>query len=372
VARSSGSPPLLLTEHRGGGIGDFGLAFQRHLRSHLGELAIEETSIDGGGSFRQTAKAATYPGPLITNLGLTAWGRSGPRNFLGFAAIGMHHTLGRPTTVVVHHAIEMFDLGETGYAVSPMVQRGAHLALARVTDCDVVVFSPRLRDILVGQYGARQVRLVPHPGERTRRAPAAEAGARPKVVHAGYWALYKGIDRFIRLAARMGPSAEFVLVGRPHLGLIGDAGFRRQVERWTTEARAAGIRLPGFLERSEMDAELAGPTVGVLPYTSVSGASGSFNMFAERGVPVVATDLPEFRYLERLGAGISIAPATVEGLATTVQTLLDDRSLWLDLSERQARFSERYCWENFVAGLFPDAAGRGASDAAKTEPSRSG
>jgi glycosyltransferase involved in cell wall biosynthesis len=350
--RSSGRPALLLSEHRGGGIGDFGIALEAHLKSRLGALATEETAIDGRGSLRQAVKAATYPGPLITNLGLTAWGRSGPRNFFGFSAVGLHQSLGHPTTVIVHHAIEMFELRETGYEVTPLVLKGAHLALERVMGCDLIVFSPRLRDILVEQYGARRVRLVPHPGERPRRQVTEPKDHRPKVVHAGYWAPYKGIDLYIALAGRLRSRAEFVLVGRPHLGLSGDEGFRQKVDAWKARAQDAGIRLTGFLEDRELDSELAGSAVGVLPYSSVSGASGSFNLFAERGVPVVASDLPEFRYLESSGAGILIAPPTLDGISSAVEHLLDDRALWLDLARRQERFNERYCWDNFVEGLF--------------------
>jgi glycosyltransferase involved in cell wall biosynthesis len=349
---SSGRPPLLLTNYRGGGIGDFGITLQSHLRSRWGTLRSIETSIDGRQGFRQAARAATYRGPLIVNLGLTAWGQSGARNFAGFTAVGAHQRMGAPTKVIVHHAIEIFDLGETGYAISGFVKAGAHAALRRVRNCDLTVFSPRLRQILVEQYGARQVTLVPFPGTAVphREAPTIEL-PRPKVVHAGYWALYKGIDRFVGVAEQMKGQADFLLVGKPHSALSTDPQFQRQVEAWSSAARAAGVRLTGFLPAAQLDVELTGTTVGLLPYTSVSGASASFNLFAERGIPVVTTDLPEFRYLEELGAGIRIAPASVDGLTDAVRSLLGSPADWRELSRRQTAFVQRYSWETFVEGL---------------------
>jgi glycosyltransferase involved in cell wall biosynthesis len=347
---SSARPPLLLTNYRGGGIGDFGLTLESHLRARLGRLESMETSIDGRNSLRQSARAATYRGPLLVNLGLTAWGRSGVRNFLGFTAVGAHRWLGAPTKVIVHHAIEIFDLGETGYEVSWLVRAGAHAALRRVRNCELTVFSPRLHDLLIEQYGAGRVTLVPFPGDTARtRVTGLPPGPR-KVVHAGYWAPYKGIDRFLQVAERMKGRAEFLLVGRPHSALSSDPNFRQQVERWTDGAHGAGVRLTGFLTNGQLDAEFSGSTVGLLPYTSVSGASASFTLFAERGVPVVTTDLPEFRYLERMGAGIRIAGSTEDELSNGVARLLEDRAEWLALSRRQVEFTERYSWDGFVAG----------------------
>ncbi|MCI4343416.1 MAG: glycosyltransferase [Thermoplasmata archaeon] len=352
---------LLLTNYRGGGIGDFGLSLETHLKSRLGELETEETSLDGRGSLRQALHSATHRGPLFANLGLTAWGRSGVRNFLGFTAVGVHQSLSPPTTVIVHHAIEIFDLHETGYEVSRLVEAGAHAALRRVRKCDLVVFSPRLSEIMTDRYGARRVWLVPLPGELGLTQVTSLPAGPPKVVHAGYWAPYKGIERFVQVAERMKGRAEFLLGGRPHAALSTDDGFRQKVQHWTKQATEAGVRMTGYLTPEQLDLELTGSTVGLLPYTSVSGASASFNLFADRGVPVVATDLPEFRYLESQGAGIRVASPTLDGFTSAVEGLLNDREQWLELSRRQAEFVRRFSWDQFVGGLLSRSGNGGSS-----------
>lgn len=287
-------------------------------------------------------------GPLIANIGLTAWGRSGIRNFMGFAAVGLHRFTGHPTKVIVHHAIEVFDPAETGYGVSSIVMTGAHLALNRIRKCELIVFSPRLLDTLTQDYNASHVRLMPLPGRKTRRLSTPPGQIRPKIVSAGYWAPYKGIDTFIQVAARLRSRADFVLAGRTHLGLSASEEFQHRVDIWRTRALEAGVRLPGFLSATELDSEFKGPTVGVLPYTSVSGASASFQLFAERGVPVVASDLPEFRYLRDCGAGVLLAPPSVEKTAAAIECVIGDRDLWNELASRQETFNARYSWDNFV------------------------
>jgi glycosyltransferase involved in cell wall biosynthesis len=359
---SSDRPPFFLTNYRGGGIGDFGLALGAHLASRVPGLTIEETSVDGTGYFQQSFEAATYPGQLIANLGLTAWGKSGLRNFAGLTSIGIHRSLGHPTVAMVHHAIEIFDSQETGYTVSRVVRSGAHAALKRLRNCDLVAFSPRIRDVLISSYGARSVWLVPLPGSPARVEPTLPTGERPKMVSAGYWAPYKGIDLYLDLAEHLGGIGDFSLIGQPHRLLSGNPDFQRRVALWRERAHQLGVATPGYLTASELDAALSGWTIGVLPYTSSSGASASFQLFTERAVPVVATELPEFRYLEESGAGILIAPATVEGFSTAIHRLSTDRKLWFELAERQAAFSRRFSWDSFTTALLSRMEIQGASE----------
>lgn len=349
--RPSSSPLLLVTNYRGGGIGDFGTSLQSYLALRVPDLRTEETSVDGRGAWRQSLLAATYPGPILANVGLTAWGRSGVRNFSGFSSLGLHARMGRSTIAIIHHAIEVLDPADTGYAVSGVVQSGAHLALRQLANCDLVVFSPRLRDLLHTRYGARSVWLVPLPGNRYRALPPAVAGSRPKVVNAGYWAPYKGIDLYLDSVAQLGSRAEFHLVGQPHRLLSGDPAFVARVEHWKARANSLGVSMPGFLTPDALDSLLSGESIGVLSYTSSSGASASFQMFAERGIPVVATDLPEFRYLADSGAGVILVQPSADAISEGLGRILGDRALWSQLVAKQAAFADRYCWDSFVAEL---------------------
>ena len=365
---SSDRPPLFLTNYRGGGIGDFGFALGGHLASRPGGLRVEETAIDGEGSFRQSWLAATYSGKVIANLGLTAWGTSGPRNFSGFTSLGIHQALGLPTIVIVHHAIEIFDPLETGFAVRPLLRLGAHLAILSLSQCRLVVFSPRLKDLLTGSYGARSVWLTPLPGERARFMPTPRSAGKPKVVSAGYWAPYKGIDIFLGLAERLGPAFDFYLVGKPHPILSHEPKFRQRVERWEERANRLGVRQPGFLTADQLDFEFKENTIGVLPYTSASGASASFQLFAERAIPVVASHLPEFQYLARSGAGVLTAPPTEDDLSRAVLRLSSDHALWLQLARMQAKFAQDNSWGPFIDGLLEEPVASPSTLRATNEP----
>jgi len=338
-----------LNNYRGGGIGDFGATLFEHLQAGGFPLELVETRLDGRGLMGQMRRIRRAPGPLVANVGLTAWGASGPRNFLGFAAIGGRARSGRPTIALVHHAIEMFQLSETGYPISRLVRWGAHRALRSLRGCDLVVFSPRLRDLLKSSYGARSIWLTPMPSGAPRRDPT-DAG-RWKVVTAGYLAPYKGLETFLDVAGRLRGSADFSLVGRPHAVLSRRPEFAALSQHWLDRARSEGVSTPGFLPPAELDRALAGRTIGLLPYTSASGASASFGLFAERGVPVVTSDLPEFRYLADQGAGVVVTPPGGEAAAGAVEGLLRDPRRWSELADRQVAFAREHSWERFVAAL---------------------
>ncbi|MCI4340607.1 MAG: glycosyltransferase [Thermoplasmata archaeon] len=354
-ARDAGPTPdppsvLLLTNYRGGGIGDFGASLQRHLDDAVGPgLEVIETSRDGIGALGQAWRLATSRRRLVANVGLTGWGASGVKNLVGFAAIGAHRLRGRRTIVLVHHAIEMFGPEETGYPVTGAVRAGAHWALRRVRSCDLVVFSPVVEGLMRNRYGARSVVLTPLPCERLDRLPGPVGPGR--VVTAGYLAPYKGLDLFLGAAERASERGAYVLAGRPHPVLSQRPAFRQQLDGWTERARSLGVAMPGYLSPDDLSDTLAGRSVGVLPYTSASGASASFSLFAERGVPVVATDLPEFRFLARSGAGITLVPPSVEAIAAAVERLRGDPELWEVQAGRQRTFARENDWAGFVGRI---------------------
>jgi glycosyltransferase involved in cell wall biosynthesis len=184
-----------------------------------------------------------------------------------------------------------------------------------------------------------------------RQLAHATAPGRPRVVSAGYWAPYKGIDLFLETARRERNGADFFLVGQPHAGLNSDHGFRELVARWRKVANEIPVATPGFLEGPALDRLLSGRTIGVLPYTSVSGASASFRLFSERGVPVVASDLPEFRYLQEQGAGLVLVPPAADAIGEAVRRLILEPRAYEDLISRQLDFSARTSWPPFVSSL---------------------
>jgi glycosyltransferase involved in cell wall biosynthesis len=127
--------------------------------------------------------------------------------------------------------------------------------------------------------------------------------------------------------------------------------FRSRLKGWEERAKALGVGMTGYLPAEELDRRWVRGTVGVLPYTSPSGASASFSMFAERGIPVVASDLPEFRFLRDRGAGTHIVAPTAAALRRAIDTLASEEKTWAEESAKQLVFARANTWSGFVERL---------------------
>ena len=342
-----GPSVLLLNNYPSTGIGDFGLGLAMKWRKENCKFSLCETTLDYKTFLKQVVMIAMSSSPMITNIGLTGWGNSGIRNGIGYLAIGIHQGLGRKTVAIVHHSIETFSEGETGYHVGLLTRKGAHDALRFLRNCNVVVFDRRLETILREQYGIVPSLVTAIPCNVCERPPVWNSSL-PVVITVGYWAPYKGMNLFIDVAAKLRNKARFIMAGKPHRILAEDSEFKEEVSRLKARGKELGIEMPGYLPKDHISRILSEHSIGLLPYTSASGTSASFSLLAERGVPVVTTDLPEFRYLSKLGAGVVLSEPNPESISDAIDDLLSNRVHWEELVRRQVEFSKSYSWDSFV------------------------
>lgn len=84
------------------------------------------------------------------------------------------------------------------------------------------------------------------------------------------------------------------------------------------------------------------------------------------GVPVVASDIPGYRYVVREGVeGLLVPPGDAEALASSIAALVTDEGLRSRLAEAGRRRAEEYSWEKLVTSV-EEAYG----EALRVKPSR--
>lgn len=339
---------LLLNNYTRTGIGDFGSNLIETLRAQGTVVRVEETGLGWGGFFGGLRRVRAWGGPMIANVGLTSWGRSGARNLLGFYGLGKAARRGR-TVIVLHNLIEIIDPKDAGYRVGWAKRVGARRAIRFLRKAKVVVLSQRLKEILQMNYGMDALFLISPckllPGD-TPSAPT-----RPRVVTVGYLAPYKGVETFLQVAEELRGRAEFVMVGGIHRVLATDPKFAAWHEGIRRRAAAAGVELTGYLEEEQMNALLRGSSLAILSYTSTSGASASFSTLAASGVPVIASTLPEFQLVRENGAGVVLVGPKPGEFSAAVQRLLADPRGQTRLSEMQRDFARRNSWAAFAQRL---------------------
>ena len=69
------------------------------------------------------------------------------------------------------------------------------------------------------------------------------------------------------------------------------------------------------------------------------------------GVPIIATDLPEFRELAEDGCGMVLSLHDPEALAERIEQILNNPDLARELRERNLRFAQERTWDK-IASLF--------------------
>lgn len=334
---------LLLNNYAGTGIGDFGDRVQTLLAERGVTVHVEETLLGWSQFFRQFRSIVGYRGVLVANLGLTSWGRSGPRNLLGFFGLRLRGLRGRRTILLLHNAIEVIEPEDTGYRVGPVARWGAHFAVRLARRAEFVVFSRSLAEALRRNYGIAPASAQVHPCEAPAGRPSPLT-AQPVVVSLGYISPYKGTPTLLEVFRRLRPRIRLKLIGKPHRLLSGDPEFARPTALLLRTMETEGVELAGFVPDRELASVLSGCSIGLLAHTSTTGASGSFARLAGAGLPVVLPDLPEFRDLKAAGAGVVLARADPGSLAQALEGLLDEPARWAELVEQQRQFVDRFSW----------------------------
>jgi glycosyltransferase involved in cell wall biosynthesis len=170
---------------------------------------------------------------------------------------------------------------------------------------DWIVHSRSLCDQMETVVGAERCTYLPHPIPEVERIwqPGTREGL--VMVTPGFVKPHKGYEELSQLLAA-DRSWSWIIAG--------GAQDRRDEEyvRRLQEALAAGglgdrVRITGYLDRPEMEAKMCGAHLALFPYTDVFG-SGSVAWAIGCGMPVVTTDLPEFRSMRSRGAGIELLP----------------------------------------------------------------
>jgi glycosyltransferase involved in cell wall biosynthesis len=349
---------LLLSNFPATGIGSFGVELQHSLQQAGVEVRFESAATRWKGFVPQCVRVLSTPTPLVANVGLTSWGRSRARNLIGLWTLGARARRGRPTTVLLHNLIEKVDPENAGYRLGAASKFFAHRGIAGLRRAQLVVFSDELAEVLRRAYGITPSRELPLPCPPPGR-PSEDFERPPRVVYFGYLSPYKGVDLFMDAMQSLRPGVHAAVIGGPHSLLTAEADYRRFLSELNDRAQQTGTELLGYLSDSELRRVLERAFVAVLPYTSTTGASASFTQLASAGLPVIATELPEFRALKRDGAGVVLVTPDPASIQAAVRRLLADHDSWRELSRAQIEYARRHSWEDLAIWLRQHGLGPG-------------
>jgi len=237
------------------------------------------------------------PDVVWFNLVFPSFGDKPIPAFLGLATPALVRLAGYDSHVTLHHLMESVDLADAGVRFQSLYRIAGRIATRMLLGANSVsVLLPAYRKMLTELYGAKNVNLRLHgifSGEPVPPDYSLRNNPQQRVLALGEWGTYKRLEvlleAFSELVKKL-PTAKLVIAGRNH------PLTPNYVETVLKPfANCPWIEYTGYVSEKSIPSLFQPMSVVVLPYSSATGPSGVAHLACEHGVPMIASDLPDFR-----------------------------------------------------------------------------
>jgi len=289
------------------------------------------------------------PDVVHFNVAMAVFGRSRLSNFVGLLLPFLCSLTGFRTVVTLHNVIERVDVERMGFKMSLLNRIGSYIVLKLMTSHSTVTVLVRSYvELLRKKYGAKNVFFVPHG---TLKVNPTDHGfpSNPKVVlYMGHTGPSKDLDLLLRsfgVLNQKRDNVRLVIAGRSH------PNYPRFLEKYK-DIKLPNVQFVGYVPNDRLHLLFHRTHVLVLPYHTCTGTSGMAHLAASFGVPIVATDLPEFKELVKEGCGIILCSHTVDSMVEKVQYVLDHPEVSSSLRRRSLEFAGTRTWDKIAKEFF--------------------
>jgi glycosyltransferase involved in cell wall biosynthesis len=260
------------------------------------------------------------------NIGLASFGGKPLPAFFGLTVPALTRLSSCYTHVTLHQLFETVNLTDAGVK-SPMLYRAAGHVATHLLLCanSLSVLLPAYHRTLRDKYGRGTVN-VRHHGifASCPQEPDLSVRGNPvqRVLAFGKWGTYKRlellIEAFEEVAARSAP-VELIVAGGDHPKT---PGYVQSVAERVKDNPL--IRFVGYVPEESIPELFQTASLAVMPYTSSAGASGVAHLACQYGLPILASDIEDFRELAEyeLVSMDLFRPNDVESLASRLFSLL--------------------------------------------------
>jgi glycosyltransferase involved in cell wall biosynthesis len=277
------------------------------------------------------------------NLGFASFGNRPLSAAMGLIIPAAVRLRGVYSHVTLHQLFETVDLEDAAVAWPRLYRLGGWLTTHLLLSANSLsVLLPAYRRILNEKYGRGRVSArahgifadKPEPPDFNRRGNPTHL-----VLAFGKWGTYKRLDVLIKAFHRVieeVPTAKLIIGGGDHPKATGYIASMAQ--RYASE----NIAFLGYVPEDAVADLFRGASLAVMPYTSSAGSSGVAHLAAQYGVPVIASDIHDFREL-----------AAEEGIAIqffaagSADSLLEQMTVLLRSPEKLKAMA----WQNYSAGV---------------------
>ncbi|MGH9528715.1 MAG: glycosyltransferase [Terriglobales bacterium] len=261
------------------------------------------------------------------NLGFASFGGKPLPAFVGIAIPALTRLKGFHTHVTLHQLMETVDLKDAGVRFPLLYRAGGFLATQMLLLANSVsVMLPAYREILRDKYGRGSVYVRRH-GIFSARPEYPDFSRRGNPEHRilafGKWGTYKRLEIVVEafgILVRKFPQAQLVIAGADHPKA---PGYLKSIaNQCSGEPR---IKVIGYVAEENIAELFQTSSLAVMPYSSSAGSSGIAHLACAYGVPIVASDIPDFHQLaDEEGLAIDfVAPGDPQAIAQHLLDLLE-------------------------------------------------
>lgn len=239
------------------------------------------------------------PDVVWFNLLFSTFGRNPLIAFLGLMTPALVRLSGLYTHVTLHHLMDTVDLEDAGIRFARTYRTAGLLATRLILlSNSVSVLMGGYREILIDKYGGDNIHLRSH-GALTGQPEYPDFSRRGNPEHRilafGKWGTYKRLELMLEafeLIEKNLPGARLIIGGGNHPNA---PGYVESMQRQC--AGLPGIEFTGYVQEEKLADLFQSSSVTVMPYSSSTGCSGVAHLACAYGVPIVSSDLLDFRQM---------------------------------------------------------------------------
>jgi glycosyltransferase involved in cell wall biosynthesis len=290
------------------------------------------------------------PDVVWFNIGLSTMANHPVAAFVNTAIPAVTNLLGYNTHVTLHAFLENVDLSHANLSFPALYRLGANLATRILLRANGVhVLLPSYGRMLVEKYKVSPERIYVHShGVFATEIQPPTRNESARILAFGSWGTYKRLESLLgafSIVQKQVPGAELVIAGGDHPKARGYVGSLSQ-----QCSSNNSIRFLGYVPESQLAGMFRSSAVAVLPYDSGAGSSGVAHVAAENGIPIVASDLPDFVEMARW-EGLAVEfyqRGDVEGLAQTLLRVLGSTELRAQMAAQNAAAASKITFDRIV------------------------
>jgi glycosyltransferase involved in cell wall biosynthesis len=277
------------------------------------------------------------------NLGFASFGDRPLSAILGLLTPAVARLNGVYSHVTLHQLFETVDLEDAAVTSPRLYRAGGWLATHLLLSANSLsVLLPAYRRILDEKYRRGRVSARSHgifagkpdPPDLDRRGNPTH-----RILAFGKWGTYKRLELLIEAFNRVAtllPDVKLVIGGGDHPKTPG------YVQSMAQRHASDRIAFLGYVAEESIPDLFREASLVVMPYTSSAGSSGVAHLAAQYGVPVVASDIQDFRELAE-HEGIAMRFFASGDASSLVEQLLGALNSPDELKEM--------AWRSYAAGV---------------------